>query len=101
LVRGHAELLDLTADSVDLDVTAPGDVLVRVRYSPHWAVDGDSCVVEDADGWTLLHVTEAGPLTMIISPDALAGVGDESADPCEPEILEEMDGLLADDSSTE
>lgn len=96
LVRGQAELLDLTADSVELDVTAPGDVLVRVRYSPHWAVDGPSCVVEDPDGWTLLHVADAGPLTMIISPDALAGVGDESADPCDPEVLEELAPQLVD-----
>jgi hypothetical protein len=91
LVRGDAELVDLTADSVVLDVERPGEVLVRVRYSPHWAVEGESCVMEDVDGWTLLHVVDAGEVTMTISPDALAGVGEASADPCPPEVVDEVE----------
>src|SRR5690606_26013230 len=88
LVRGDAELVELTADSVTLDVASAGDVLVRVRFSPHWAVEGETCVIEDPDGWTLLHVSEPGPLTMRISPDALVGVGDEVADGCDDEVVE-------------
>jgi hypothetical protein len=94
LVRGDAELVELRSDSVVLDVARPDDVLVRVRYSPHWAVDGETCVMEDPDGWTLLHVVDAGPVEMIISPDALAGVGDEAADPCDPEIVAEVEAGL-------
>jgi hypothetical protein len=94
LVRGDAELVELTSDSVVLDVASAGDVLVRVRYSPHWAVDGDSCVMEDPDGWTLVHVVDPGEVTIGISPDALAGVGDAAADQCEPEVVEEIETNL-------
>lgn len=94
LVRGDAELVELRSDTVVLDVASPDDVLVRVRYSPHWAVDGETCVMEDPEGWTLLHVVEAGQIEMVISPDALAGVGDEAADPCDPEVVAEVEAGL-------
>lgn len=94
LVRGNAELVALTSDTVVLDVAHPHDVLVRVRFSPHWSVEGDSCVIEDPDGWTLVHVVDAGEVILTISPDALAGVGDEAADPCDPDVIDTMEAAL-------
>jgi hypothetical protein len=94
LVRGDAELVELTSDSVVLDVASAGNVLVRVRFSPHWAVDGESCVLEDPDGWTLVHVVDPGEVTLAISPDALAGVGDEAADSCDPDLVDEIEANL-------
>ncbi|MBK5223270.1 MAG: hypothetical protein JJE52_10435 [Acidimicrobiia bacterium] len=87
LIEGPAELVDLTADGIVLDVRRAGEVTVRVRYSPHWTVEGPTCVREDLDdGWTILEVADAGRLEMTISPSALAGVSDATADGCdEPE----------------
>ena len=62
LVEGPARLARLDPDEFTLDVDSPGDVLVRIRYSPHWDIDGPGCLVESPDGWTLLHAPRDGPL---------------------------------------
>ena len=60
LVDGAARLVELDADEFTLDVDTPGDVLVRIRYSSHWDIDGPGCLVESPDGWTLLRTPSAG-----------------------------------------
>ena len=83
LVEGDAELLDLAADRILIDAAEAGELVVRVRFSPHWSVEGPTCVAEDEDGWTVLHVAEPGEIELVISPAALAGVSDATADPCD------------------
>lgn len=84
LVSGAVELLDMTSDSIVLAVDEPGPVLVRVRYSPHWRVEGPACVSEDpVDGWTVVDAPEAGTIEVVMSPSPLSGVSGASADPCE------------------
>ena len=63
----------MDTDSITLDVTAPGDVVVRVRESPFWVTDPPVCVEPDEDGWIVLRdvpvgrivveLDESGPLT--------------------------------------
>ncbi|MEY2570796.1 MAG: hypothetical protein QOE63_1146 [Acidimicrobiaceae bacterium] len=60
LVTGPADLTALDANSFTLRVDSPGDVLVRIRYSSHWDVDGPGCAVATADGWTLIRFPAPG-----------------------------------------
>ena len=62
LVEGAARLERLEPDAFTLHVNDPGDVLVRIRYSSHWDIDGPGCLVESPDGWTLLHSPQRGDL---------------------------------------
>ena len=50
---GHLERLD--PDSFTVRADQPGDLLVRVRYSSHWDVDGAGCAVPSPQGWTLVR----------------------------------------------
>jgi hypothetical protein len=61
LVTGPATLTALGPDSLTLNVTAPGDVLVRVRSSAHWAVPEPGCAAADPSGWTVLRGLPIGP----------------------------------------
>ena len=60
LVTGMATLAALDANSFTVHVERPGDVLVRIRYSSHWDVDGPGCAVAATDGWTLIRFPTAG-----------------------------------------
>jgi hypothetical protein len=47
--------------NVELDASAPGVVLVRVRYNSRWAVaEGDGCLYGTPSGWTTLVANQAG-----------------------------------------
>lgn len=64
---------------VVLDVQAPGDYRVALRWSPYWQTY-QGCVAEGRDGMVRLHVTQPGlvDLTFALSVhrglDALAGI---------------------------
>jgi hypothetical protein len=60
LVDGSASLVRLSPDRFILEVTAPGDVVVRVRESRHWAVGGDGCATKTDGGWTELRGLRTG-----------------------------------------
>ena len=60
LVSGPATLTQLNADSFTVDVTKPGDIVVRVRASAHWSVPEPGCVTSDANGWTVLRGLSMG-----------------------------------------
>jgi hypothetical protein len=60
LVAGPASLIALDANSFTLRVEQPGDVLVRIRYSSHWDVDGPGCAVATAEGWTQIRFPDVG-----------------------------------------
>jgi hypothetical protein len=58
-----ARVTRLGADSIDLSAARPRDVLLRVHFTPYWAVvRGDGCVERAAGGWTRLRVRAAGTL---------------------------------------
>jgi hypothetical protein len=60
MVEGPARLAGIDSESFTLNVSQPGAVLVRIRYSTHWAVDGGGCVTQSPDGWTQLQLPTAG-----------------------------------------
>jgi hypothetical protein len=73
LVDGPAQLVRLAGGHVDLDVTAPATVVVRVRYDRRWAlIGGGGCITPAAGGWTEVHATRSGPfhLTLGLLGDA-------------------------------
>ncbi len=66
IVQGDATLRALGANSVDLEVSRPGHALVRVRFSPYWALDGGHGCVAPQGEFTGLTLRHAGPVRMVI-----------------------------------
>jgi hypothetical protein len=60
LVSGPATLTQISADSFTVNVTKPGDIVVRVRASAHWSVPKPGCVADDGHGWTVLRGLPTG-----------------------------------------
>ena len=60
MVEGPAHLVKIDSESFTLRVAAAGTVLVRIRYSTHWQIQGKGCVAPSPDGWTVLKVPAAG-----------------------------------------
>jgi hypothetical protein len=79
LVDGPAQVVALDIDSITLDVTVPGDVMVRVRESAFWTTDPPVCVEPTDDGWIVLRDVPAGRI--VISLDE-AGLIAPAEDPC-------------------
>ncbi|MEA2273171.1 MAG: hypothetical protein QOI98_1879, partial [Solirubrobacteraceae bacterium] len=78
LASGPATLASLGAERFALSVTRPGDITVRVRFSPYWAVtSGRGCVEPGEGGWTRVRASQAGPLVVAIrfSPTRLVQRG--------------------------
>ena len=61
VVDGPARVLDITADSVTLEVDRRGDVTLRVRGSAFWRTDPPVCVEPTADGWVVLRDVAGRP----------------------------------------
>jgi hypothetical protein len=70
LVVGDATLARVTPDRLTLQVSKPGDVIIRVRASGHWAVHHGACVGRTEDGWVQLRNLPAG---RIVVKQALRG----------------------------
>jgi hypothetical protein len=64
LVSGPARLVRQTADTIELRATAAGEVVVRVRWTRYWSIDGPACVRPGPDGWVRLRVRRPGPLLL-------------------------------------
>jgi hypothetical protein len=65
LADGAGVVTRLGADSIDLVAARTGDVRLRVRFTPYWAVvRGDGCVERADGGWTRLRVRAAGTLRL-------------------------------------
>jgi hypothetical protein len=66
IVSGVATLRTLGTDTLALTAGSPGAALVRVRFSPYWALGrGSGCV--GADGpWTRLELTRPGPVALVM-----------------------------------
>ncbi|MBV8948687.1 MAG: hypothetical protein JOZ95_24915, partial [Solirubrobacterales bacterium] len=65
--QGAARLTALGPNSVDLQAAHTGAALIRVRYSPYWAVTAGSGCVAPAGAFTRLEITRPGPLRIAIS----------------------------------
>ena len=62
IVQGAATLTELGSDWLEVSGMRPGIAIVRVHYSPYWAVtEGDGCVGPDG-GFTQLTIRRPGPL---------------------------------------
>jgi hypothetical protein len=67
IVDGPARLVALDGGAVTLDATRPGNILVRVRYSPRWSlVQGAGCVASGPDGWTEVEASHSGELQLAL-----------------------------------
>jgi hypothetical protein len=64
IVEGAATLTELGSDWLAIQGLRPGIAIVRVRYSPYWAVvQGSGCVAPDGS-FTKLTVREPGPMKL-------------------------------------
>jgi hypothetical protein len=67
LVGGDARLERLENDSYTVRAQRPGRALVRVRYSPYWAVEsGAACVERGPEDVTALTFPRPGPVRVTI-----------------------------------
>ncbi len=67
LVSGVARLRSIGPDSLTMYASGPGTVLVRVRFTPYWALgEGAGCVAPDGD-FTRLALRRAGVVRLVIS----------------------------------
>jgi hypothetical protein len=66
LVDGPGRMTELTVDSFTVDIDRVWPLLVKVRWSDHFAVDDDApaCLEESPDGWTVLRPDGVGPVTV-------------------------------------
>jgi hypothetical protein len=67
IVRGPATLLALGPNSLTLTASRPGRVLVRVRFSPYWALGEGSGCVAPAGQFTELTLRRPGPVRLVTS----------------------------------
>jgi hypothetical protein len=80
MVDGPAELVELTADRLVLDVQGAGDVVVRVRASAFWASQPRVCIEPTDDGWIVLRDLWPGRIEVYLDEAVVV----ELDDPCEP-----------------
>jgi hypothetical protein len=67
LAQPPSELTRLDSDSFTLRTPAPGTFLVRVRFTPYWALaNGHGCVRRAAGGWTDVQTRAAGSVRVAI-----------------------------------
>ena len=66
VVDGPAEIVEVTADSVTLDVARPGDVTLRIRDSAFWRTEPVVCVEPTDDGWVVLRDVPVGRLEVFL-----------------------------------
>jgi hypothetical protein len=66
IVQGSAVLTAIGPNSLTLDAVGPGSALVRVRFSPYWALGQGSGCVAPAGGFTRLTFRRAGPVKIVI-----------------------------------
>ncbi len=64
LTSAGARLVARSGDEMTFEATSPGPVLVRVRWTRFWSLDGAGCVEEGPDGWTRVVVRSTGTFTL-------------------------------------
>jgi hypothetical protein len=74
IVNGPAELVEMTADSLRMEFSAPGVAVVRVRYTDLWDAHGDdACVDKTADGWLVIRSERTGAVDVSTRMSAADG----------------------------
>ena len=77
---GRARVTAIGPDRVDLRVSAPGNVDLRVRFTPYWHLErGRGCVSRGPSGWTRLALRTAGDVSLRAT-FSLRRIGARSAD---------------------
>ncbi len=67
LVTGPATVFAQNVDSITLDATGPGEVLVREHWTNYWTIDGPACVQPShLDDW--VHITVEAPGRLLLRP---------------------------------
>jgi hypothetical protein len=67
LAQPPAILIAATSDSLTLHAPRPGDYVVRVRFTPYWALaSGSGCVARAASEWTEVRARHAGNFRLVI-----------------------------------
>jgi hypothetical protein len=64
LVDGPARLKSMSPDRVTIQVSGPGDLMMRVRATSHWSVEPGGCATSTDNGWTLLRNLPLGTVTL-------------------------------------
>jgi hypothetical protein len=83
LARGAATVTALGGSSVTLRATRAGDVDLRVRFTPYWAVvAGQGCVSRAAGDWTRLRA--AGPGVVVLQTRFAVGRVGATSPRCSP-----------------
>jgi hypothetical protein len=60
LGAGQAETLTIDREGFALDVTTPGEFLVRVNFTPYWSIArGHGCILRRGD-WTVVRASRPG-----------------------------------------
>ncbi len=68
LAVGAGKLVKLTPEGFLLNATSPGDIFVRVRWTPYWALEeGSGCVRESLQGFTRVQAQEPGRIRVGVS----------------------------------
>jgi len=61
LAIGSGELVKLKPGGFVVDAHGPGDIFIRVRWTPYWSIeDGSGCLRESLRGFTRLEAHDAG-----------------------------------------
>jgi hypothetical protein len=59
-----ARIRSIGAQGFSLDVTHPGDFLVRVNFTPYWSIErGSGCLIQRGS-WTLVRTAAAGVISV-------------------------------------
>jgi hypothetical protein len=67
LAQPPAQLSGASSDTLKLDVPRPGSYLVRVHFTPYWALSsGSGCVSRGAGDWTDVRALRPGTFALVI-----------------------------------
>ncbi|MBV8160463.1 MAG: hypothetical protein JO265_06030 [Acidimicrobiia bacterium] len=67
LVQGPGVVTHLDGTRVGLHLTAPGTVVLRVRYDPRWAIVSDTaCLAPGPNGWTAVTSERPGDVRLTL-----------------------------------
>jgi hypothetical protein len=65
LVSGPAQVTATGSDAIALRAAGPGELLLRVHWTPYWAVAGGDACVSPAGDWTRVDVRRAGRIRLV------------------------------------
>jgi hypothetical protein len=66
IVTGAATLTTLGPNGLTLQARRAGDALIRVRFSPYWALAGARGCIRKAGDFTAVQLASAGPARLVI-----------------------------------